>query len=80
MMTMVENAPIWSNTLDGQYQCEMIPQADTYGVLRVKRIEDGLVLLKTFMPISRYFKAQDVIWWGDRAMLAVYKYHKANGD
>lgn len=73
-----DSALVWENNLDGKYRCYVLSQVDTYGYLRVERIEDGLRILDTEVPISRHFRNQDVMNWGDRCMLAVYKFEKAN--
>lgn len=81
-MNKIESSPkvFWSNTLDGKYRCYVLEQTNTYGYLRVERIEDDFRILDVEVPISRYFREQDVIRWGDMCMLAAYKYEKKEGS
>lgn len=59
---------IWENTLDNTYRCYVLGQTDTYGYLRMERIDTGERVLDREVPISRYFRDRDVLSWGDICM------------
>lgn len=59
---------IWQNTLDNTYRCYVLEQTDTYGYLRMERIDTGERVLDREVPISRYFRDRDVLSWGDICM------------
>lgn len=62
----------WSNTLDDKYECYVLEQTDTYGYLRMERIEDGARVLDVEVPISKHFRQQDIIRWGDMCIYTAY--------
>lgn len=64
---------IWSNTLDGVYLCQVREHMDTWGYLTMVRSETGETVYTRAVPISRYFKSQDVLWWGKYCMAAARK-------
>jgi hypothetical protein len=55
---------IWENTLDREYRCYVREQIDTWGYLCMERLDTGKEVLRKAVPISRYFRPQDVLWWG----------------
>jgi hypothetical protein len=59
---------VWENTLDDTYRCYVLGQTDTYGYLRMERIDTGERILDLEVPISRYFSEQDILSWGDTCM------------
>lgn len=59
---------VWENILDDTYRCYVLGQADTYGYLRMERIDTGERILDLEVPISRYFRDRDVLSWGDTCM------------
>jgi len=59
---------IWDNVLDNTYRCYVLGQTDTYGYLRMERIDNGQRVLDIEVPISVYFKTEDVLSWGDICM------------
>ena len=66
----------WSNTLDDKYRCYVLEQTDTCGYLRMERIDDGTRVLDVEVPISKYFREQDIIKWGDMCIYTAYKLKK----
>jgi hypothetical protein len=46
----------------------VLGQTDTYGYLRMERIDNGQRVLDIEVPISVYFKTEDVLSWGDMCM------------
>lgn len=68
------NNLVWENNLDGIYRCYVLAQTDTYGYLRVEKIETGERLLDKEVAISKYFRTQDIIKWGEMCMEAVFKH------
>ena len=61
---------VWSNNLDGEYFCQVREHMDTWGYLTMTLIETGETVYTRAVPISRYFKSQDVLWWGRDCMVA----------
>jgi len=61
-------AVVWQNTLDDTYRCYVLAQSDTYGYLRMERIDTGDRILDLEVPISRYCRNRDVLYWGDTCM------------
>lgn len=59
---------VWENILDETYRCYVLWQTDTYGYLRMERIDTGERVLDLEVPISRYFRDRDVLSWGDTCM------------
>jgi hypothetical protein len=59
---------IWQNTLDGKFNCYVLRQADSYGILRMERIETGEVVLDREVPTSKYFRDRDILEWGEICM------------
>jgi hypothetical protein len=59
---------VWENTLDDTYRCYVLGQTDTYGYLRMERIDTGERVLDREVPISKYFRERDVLAWGDTCM------------
>ena len=59
---------IWSNTLDDTYRCYVLEQTDSYGYLRMERLDNNQRVLDVAVPISKYFKDQDVLSWGEICM------------
>ena len=59
---------VWENILDDTYRCYVLSQSDTYGYLRMERIDTGDRILDLKVPISRYFPQQDILSWGDICM------------
>lgn len=66
----------WSNHLDNEYRCYVLEQTDTYGYLRMERIDDGARVLDVEVPISRYFREQDIVRWGDMCIYTAYNLRK----
>lgn len=66
---------IWQNTLDNTYVCYVLEQTDTYGYLRMERIDTGERVLDQEVPISRYFKERDILSWGDICMNTAGEIH-----
>lgn len=64
---------VWENTLDDTYRCYVLAQSDTYGYLRMERIDTGERVLDREVPISRYFRERDVIFWGDTCMVVAWR-------
>lgn len=60
---------VWENNLDGEYNCYVLEQTDTYGYLRMERIDTGERVLDKEVPISKYFRNQDILWWGQECLL-----------
>ena len=58
----------WENTLDNTYRCYVLMQTDTYGYLRMERLDSGERVLDQEVPVSKYFREQDVLSWGDACM------------
>jgi hypothetical protein len=58
----------WENTLDNTYRCYVLMQTDTYGYLRMERLDSGERVLDQEVPVSKYFREQDVLSWGDVCM------------
>jgi hypothetical protein len=59
---------VWHNTLDDTYRCYVLAQSDTYGYLRMERIDTGDRILDLEVPISRHFRHQDILSWGEICM------------
>jgi hypothetical protein len=80
MMSKPEHAPkvVWSNDLDGIYHCYVLEQTDTYGYLRMERHSDGERVLDTEVPISKHFRTQDILRWGDVCMRVAKRYEGGN--
>ena len=70
---------VWENTLDDTYRCYVLGQTDTYGYLRMERLDTGERVLDREVPISRYFKQQDVLSWGDTCMFEAVKDGRQRG-
>lgn len=66
-LTMSEKIT-WENTLDNNYRCYVLMQTDTYGYLRMERLDSGERVLDQEVPVSKYFREQDVLKWGDVCM------------
>lgn len=58
----------WENTLDNTYRCYVLMQTDTYGYLRMERLDSGERVLDQEVPVSKYFREQDVLSWGEACM------------
>lgn len=65
---MTSNSVFWSNTLDDKWRCYVLLQTDAAGFLRMEDIATGQRVLDVEVPVSRYFRTQDIIAWGDRCM------------
>jgi hypothetical protein len=61
---------VWSNTLDGVYACQVREHMDTWGYLSMSLIETGETVYTRAVPISKYFREQDVLWWGKYCIAA----------
>jgi hypothetical protein len=59
---------VWENILDDTYRCYVLAQSDTYGYLRMERLDTGERILDLEVSISRYFPQQDILSWGDTCM------------
>lgn len=59
---------IWQNTLDETFNCYVLRQADSYGILRMENIETGEVVLDREVPTSKHFRDRDILEWGEICM------------
>lgn len=59
---------IWQNTLDEEFNCYVLSQTDSYGILRMERVGTGEVVLDREVPTSKYFKDRDILEWGEICM------------
>ncbi len=59
----------WENTLDSKWRCYVLMQTDTYGYLRMEDIATGQRVLDREVPVSRYFRTDDIIGWGNICMI-----------
>lgn len=59
---------VWKNTIDGKYLCSVTEQLTTCGILRLTEMETREVLLQKLVPISKYFRHQDILWWGQECL------------
>lgn len=60
----MSNPVFWSNTLDGTYRCYVQLETDTCGYLRMERLDTNERVLDRLVPVSKYFRHQDIYWWG----------------
>lgn len=58
----------WENTLDASYACRVVEKAPTYGELYLKNLETESSQFIGLVPISKYFKTQDVLSWGEKCI------------
>jgi hypothetical protein len=70
---MADSKIVWQNTLDGKFQCQVEEYMETWGYLTMRLIGTGETVYTKAVPISRYFKAQDVLWWGRYCIAAARK-------
>lgn len=73
---MSDSAVVWSNTLDNEYRCYVLKQVDTWGWLRMERLDTGERILDEAVALSVYFRDDDVLWWGRRCMQVARKWRK----
>jgi hypothetical protein len=71
---------VWSNTLDQEYNCYVLGQTDTYGYLRMERIDTGERVLDKEVAISKYFHQQDILWWGRECLRMAERLRRLAGD
>jgi hypothetical protein len=71
---------VWENTLDQEYNCYVLEQTDTYGYLRMERIDTGERVLDKEVPISKYFRSQDILWWGRECLKMAEKLNRTICD
>lgn len=76
-MIAAANPVVWSNTLDGIWNCYVLEQTECSGYLRMESIETGERVLDVLVPISRYFRVQDVLQWGHMCMKEAENYEVA---
>jgi hypothetical protein len=70
---MSDSKIVWSNTLDGKFTCQVREYMHTWGYLTMSLIETGETVYTKAVPISKYFKGQDVLWWGRYCIAAARK-------
>ena len=59
---------LWENTLDDTYRCYVLAQTDSYGYLRMERLDTGERVLDREVPTSKYFRGRDILEWGEICM------------
>lgn len=67
----MENQVHWENNLDEGYTCKVIKKAPTYGELFLESLETGKSEFISLVPISKYFKNQDIFHWGEKCIRAL---------
>jgi hypothetical protein len=63
----------WKNHLDGVWNCEVSMVTDQSGVLTMSEIETGRVVMRKDVAVSRYFRTDDIIYWGNLCMIQAAK-------
>jgi hypothetical protein len=71
---------VWKNTLDQEYNCYVLEQTDTFGYLLMERIDTGERVLDKEVPISKYFREQDILWWGRECLRMAKKLNRSISD
>jgi len=68
ILLAMPNKVIWENTLDSTYRCYVLMDSDTYGYLRMEYLDTGERVMDQLVPVSKYFRCQDVLNWGESCM------------
>lgn len=55
---------IWQNRLDDRYDCMVVEEGWTEGRLTMVETATGKLVLDTLVPVSKYFRTDDVLSWG----------------
>jgi len=63
----------WENTLDGKWRCYVKRELDTLGVLTMEDMETGECVFKKDVPVSKYFRQQDILSWGNLCLIEAKK-------
>jgi hypothetical protein len=63
----------WENTLDGKWRCFVQKELDTMGVLKMEDIGTGECVFSKPVPVSKYFRQQDVLSWGNLCLIEAKK-------
>lgn len=59
---------IWKNTLDNRFLCSVTEDLETCGILEMREVGSEDVVYSRLVPISKYFREQDIIWWGQECL------------
>jgi hypothetical protein len=62
------NKVIWKNTLDNRFLCSVTEETETCGRLEMVDVGTGELVYKKLVPLSKYFREQDVLWWGQECL------------
>ena len=68
ILLAMSNKVTWENTLDSTYRCYVLMDSDTYGYLRMEYLDTGERVMNQLVPVSKYFREQDVLSWGEACM------------
>lgn len=64
----MQNPIFWQNTLDSEWKCYVLLMTEFCGYLRMEHLETGERVMDIEVPVSKHFRDQDIIGWGDMCM------------
>jgi hypothetical protein len=64
----------WENTLDEKWRCFVEKESDVVGVLKMVDIETDECVFQKLVPVSKYFRQQDILSWGNLCLIEAKKF------